>query len=50
MNYWVYSVEMFINGQWIIETRIYFTEKKLTDFDLHDIPNKRRNAKLKEVL
>lgn len=43
---WIYSIEMFKNGQWITEKRIYYVEKKLSDFDLHDIPFKRKNAKL----
>lgn len=30
-----YEIEMFKEGVWIKEVRIYFVEKKLTDFDLH---------------
>ncbi len=39
-----YSIEVFRNNQWVKETRTYYKEKSLTDFDLHDIPDKRRNA------
>lgn len=41
-----YSIEMFIKGQWITEIRYYHSLKDLNDFDLHNIHNKRRNAKL----
>ena len=31
--------------EWVTEKRFYYTEKKITDFDLHDIPNLRKNTK-----
>jgi hypothetical protein len=40
-----YSIELFINNQWITEIRYYHTEKDPNDFDVRDIPNKRRNFK-----
>lgn len=46
-----YSVEMFGRWDedkepyWRVDVRKYFAEKSLHEFDLHDIPNKRRNAK-----
>lgn len=40
-----YSVEMFIEGEWQTHIRYYTGEKDLKDFDLHDVPNKRKNAK-----
>lgn len=54
-NEWVYEIEMFKNVgtieepnmQWVKETRIYYHEKQLTDFDLHDVPGLRKNATLK---
>lgn len=36
---------MFRNDRWIKEFRYYSAKKLLTDFDLCDVPNKRRNAK-----
>jgi len=50
---WGYEVEMFKNigtieapnMQWVTEKRFYRGEKQLTDFDLHDVPGLRRNAK-----
>lgn len=51
---WVYEIEMFKNigtidnpnMKWITEKRIYRGKKQLTDFDLHDVPRLRKNAKL----
>lgn len=40
-----YQVEIFINNNWILQDRYYYVQKKLNDFDLHDIKNKRRNSK-----
>lgn len=50
---WVYSVWMFKNIgtieapylQWVLEARYYYGEKQLTDFDLHDVPGLREDAK-----
>lgn len=49
----VWEVELFINVgtidepvmEWVKDKRFYRGEKKATDFDLHDIEGKRRNAK-----
>lgn len=47
-----YSIEMFKiwsgeeKPRWGTDIRIYNGEKKLTDFDLHDVMEKRKNAKL----
>jgi len=41
----IYMVEMFKEGEWVWETRIYRGPKDLNDFDLKDVPGKRRNAK-----
>ena len=40
-----YTIEMYKNGQWVVEDRYYECEKSLTDFDLCDVEGKRRNAK-----
>lgn len=40
------SIEMFIDNKWIIQIRYYSCKKSLNSFDLYDIPNKRRNAKI----
>lgn len=42
---YVYSIEIFNKNIWITQIRFYSKLKKLTDFDLHDIKNKRKNAK-----
>lgn len=51
-NRFFYSVEMFkcwdgedTKPYWGKDIRLYQADKKLTDFDLIDVPNKRRNAK-----
>ena len=49
----VWEVEMFKNVgtvkepqmEWVKEVRYYHGQKGKTDFDLHDVENKRRNAK-----
>lgn len=56
--YYVYKIEMFKNTgsiehpvlEWVEEKRIYSIEKDLNDFDLHDIPGLRRNARLIEKI
>ncbi len=43
-------IEMFdpINKIWVLKIRYYKCKKSLDDFDLYDIPNKRRNATIIE--
>ena len=41
----IIQIEMFKNNQWYIEIRYYNIFKPLDSFDLHDVKNKRRNAK-----
>lgn len=56
-NKYTYSIEMFKNVgteenpvfDWVKDIRVYKQEKQLTDDDLKDIPNKRRNAKLVSI-
>jgi len=40
------SIEVFTSKYWETQIRYYSTTKNLNDFDLFDIPNKRRNAKI----
>lgn len=50
---WIYEIEMFVDVgteenpefDWITEKRYYSGKKELTDFDLHDVKGKRRNAR-----
>lgn len=42
----VVSIEMFIDNEWITEIRYYNIYKPLSSFDLCDIKNKRKNAKI----
>lgn len=46
IGYFHYTIEMFNvkDNVWETENRFYKIVKKLTDFDLHDIKNKRKNA------
>jgi len=53
MKEYRYSVEMYRNVgtienpimEWVTDIRTYLVEKSLEDFDLHDVPGLRRNAK-----
>jgi hypothetical protein len=45
----IYTVEMFIKDEWTEEVRHYERPKRLDEFDLHDIPGKRRNAKFHSI-
>lgn len=54
MTEYVWEVQMFKNVgtikkpemKWVWCTRIYYTEKTKTDFDLHDVDGLRRYARL----
>ena len=43
-EYHKWEVELFKNETWVKDNRYYEVEKKITDFDLHDISGVRRNA------
>jgi len=46
-KYYAYEIQIMMeNGYWRTDTRYYMVEKDLNDFDLKDIPEKRRGAKL----
>jgi hypothetical protein len=40
------EIELYVNGIWEKHIRLYNSNKSLNSFDLINIPNKRRNAKL----
>ncbi len=40
-----YSVEIFKDSYWQVDIRYYYCKKSLNEFDLYDVPNKRRNAR-----
>lgn len=42
----IVEIEMFKDGKWITDIRIYNKVKSLESFDLFTIPNKRRNVKI----
>lgn len=46
MEQFIYSIEMFRNGAWVKENRIYNKLKLFSDFDLCDVCGKRRGASL----
>jgi hypothetical protein len=41
-----WSIEMWRKDAWVTEIRYYFEAKTTKDFDLCNVPEKRRNAKL----
>lgn len=43
---YVWEVEMFKDGNWVREKRIYYAVKQKSDFDIKDVDGKRRNAKM----
>ena len=43
------QIEMFINNKWEIHIRYYNNISNLNTFDLSNIPNKRKNAKIIKI-
>lgn len=54
---WVYLIEMFkcwdgvdADPYWGVDVRIYYCKKELTDWDLCEVPGKRRNARFMKCM
>lgn len=49
-KYYVWEITVYKDNKWITEKRFYQAQKKETDFDLYEIPNKRKDAKFLSII